>query len=95
LQVDPDLTGMTGSLADNPDEIQVIPSDPELIDIDEIVGLDNPEVTTPQVESPGGVSSQLEAVGASQGESAPNPLHELINIYDDEESPEVSLVTPV
>jgi hypothetical protein len=25
----------------------------------------------------------------------PNPLSELINIYDDEESPEVSLVTPV
>jgi hypothetical protein len=29
------------------------------------------------------------------GTSAPDPLHELINIYDDEESPEVSLVTPV
>jgi hypothetical protein len=29
------------------DEIQIGPSVPELIDIDEIVELDNPEITTP------------------------------------------------
>jgi hypothetical protein len=34
-------------------------------------------------------------VGTSGRTSAPNPLCELINIYDDEESLEVSLVTPV
>jgi hypothetical protein len=95
LQDDPDLIGMTGSPADNPDEIQVGPSGPELIEIDEIVGLDNPEITTPQARSPGDVSAQSEIVGTSGRESAPNPLHELINIYDDEESLEVSLVTPV
>jgi hypothetical protein len=49
----------------------------------------------PQAGSPGGVSAQPETVGTSGRESAPNPLCELINIYDDEESLEVSLVTPV
>jgi hypothetical protein len=42
-----DLIGMIGAPADNPDEIRVGPSGPELIQIDEIVGSDNPEVTTP------------------------------------------------
>jgi hypothetical protein len=42
-----------------------------------------------------GVSAQPETVGVSVGTSAPDPLHELIKIYDDDESPEVSLVTPV
>jgi hypothetical protein len=50
LQDDPDLTGMTGSPVDNPDEIQIGPSGPELIDIDEIIGLDDPEITTPQAD---------------------------------------------
>jgi hypothetical protein len=74
---------------------RVGPSGPELIEIDEIVGLDNPEITTPQVGSPGDVSAQPEIVGTSGRTSTQNPLHELINIYDDEESLEVSLVTPV
>jgi hypothetical protein len=34
-------------------------------------------------------------VGTSGRKSTPNSLHKLINIYDDEESIEVSLVTPV
>jgi hypothetical protein len=38
---------------------------------------------------------QLEIVRAPGGVSATNPLDELINIYDDEESLEVSLVTIV
>jgi len=37
----------------------------------------------------------LEIVRTLGRESAPNPLSELINIYDDEKSPKVSLVTPV
>jgi hypothetical protein len=87
LQDDPNLIAMTGSPVDNPDESQTGPSGPELINIDEITGLDNPEITTPQAGSPGDVSAQLETVRASGRESAPNPLCELINIYDDEESP--------
>jgi hypothetical protein len=47
LQDDPDLIGMTRLPADNPDESQIGPSGPELIDIDEITGLDDPEFTTP------------------------------------------------
>jgi hypothetical protein len=39
--------------------------------------------------------TQPKIVGTSGRESAPNPLSELIKIYDDDESPEVSLVTPV
>jgi hypothetical protein len=38
---------------------------------------------------------QPETVRTSGRTSAPNPLSELIKIYDDDESPEVSLVTPV
>jgi hypothetical protein len=44
---------MTGSPTDNPDEFQTGPSSPELIDIDEIVGLDNPETAMPQARSQG------------------------------------------
>jgi hypothetical protein len=38
---------MPRAFAYNPDEIQAGPSGPELIQIDEIVGLDNLEVTMP------------------------------------------------
>jgi hypothetical protein len=86
---------MTRALANNPNESWVGPSDPELIEIDEIVRLDNPEVIMPQAGSLGGVSAQPEIVRTSGRSSAPNLLHKLINIYDDEESSEVSLVTNV
>jgi hypothetical protein len=56
---------MTRAPADNPDEIRVGPSGPELIQIDEIVGLDNPEVTMPQAGSPGDVSTQPEIARTS------------------------------
>jgi hypothetical protein len=95
LQDDLDLTGMTGSPVNNSDEIQIGLSNDELIDIDEITGLEDPEITMPQAGSPLGVSAQSKTVRVSVGTSAPDPLHKLINIYDDEESLEVSLVTPV
>jgi hypothetical protein len=95
MQDDPDLTGMTESLADNPNVIQTGPSGPELIDIDEIVELDNPEIVTPQARSSRGVGTHPEIVRTSGRASAPNPISELINIYDDEESLEVFLVTLV
>jgi hypothetical protein len=94
LQDDPDLVGMTRSPTDDPDESRVGPSSPEIKEIDEIEGLDNLEVTMPHAGSLGDVSIQPEIVRTSGRASAPNPLRELINIYDDEES-EVSLVTPV
>jgi hypothetical protein len=49
----------------------------------------------PPVGSPTGVLAQPEIVRTSGRTSASNPLSELIKIYDDDESPEVSLVTPV
>jgi hypothetical protein len=80
---------------DNPVESRVGPSGPKIIQIDEIVGLYNLEVTTPQVGSLGDISAQPEIARTSGRESAPNPLHDLITIYDDEDSLKVSLVTLV
>jgi hypothetical protein len=86
---------MTRLPVDDPDEIQTGPSGPEFIDIDELIGLDDPKFTTPPGGSPIGVSTQPEIVGTSGRTSASNPLSEMIKIYDDDESPKVSIVTPV
>jgi len=91
----PDFVEMERVPMKNPVESQVGPTGLELIQIEEIVMLDNLEVTTPQARSPGDVSSQLEITRTSGRESAPNPLHDLITIYDDEKSLKVSLVTLV
>jgi hypothetical protein len=80
---------------DNPIEIWEVQSNPKPIQIGETIGSDNHEASTPHVGSPGGVSAQPKIERTSGRESAPNPLHDLIMIYDDEESLEVSLVTPV
>jgi hypothetical protein len=47
------------------------------------------------IRSPGGISTQPEITRTPGRTSIPNPLFDLITIYDDEESLEVSLVTPV
>jgi hypothetical protein len=86
---------MTGLPADNLDRSQTGPSDLEFIDLDEITGLDNLEFTMPPSGSPIGVSAQPYIVGTSGRTSPSNPLRELIKIYDDDESPEVSPVTPM
>jgi hypothetical protein len=65
---------MIGNPTENLDEIQVGPSGPELIKIDEITRLDNPEVTKPQSRSLGDVSYQPKKVRTLGRESAPNPL---------------------
>jgi hypothetical protein len=57
LKDDSELIGMMRSPIDNPDESQRGPSSPELINIDEITRLDNPEITTPQTGSSGGVTT--------------------------------------
>jgi hypothetical protein len=86
---------MTGLPADNPDRSQMGPSGPEFIDLDEITGLDNPEFAMPPPDHRQVFSAQPEIVRTSGRTSPSNPLSELIKIYDDDESPEVSLVTPV
>jgi hypothetical protein len=63
--------------------------------LEEITGSENPEVPPPQIRSPGEISTQPEIARTSGRTSVPNPLFDLITIYDDEESSEVSLVTPV
>jgi hypothetical protein len=95
LQDDLDLISMTRLPDDNPDESQTGPSGPELIDVDEITRLDDLEFTTPPAGSPTGVSTQPKTARTSGRASMPNPLSELIKIYDYDESSEVSLVTPV
>jgi hypothetical protein len=86
---------MTRFPTNNPNERWGGPSDLEPIQIEETPGSDNPEASTPQVESPRDVSAQPEIMRTSGREITPNALFDLITIYDDEESSEVSLVTPV
>jgi hypothetical protein len=66
-----------------------------LIEDDEIVRLNDPKFITPSVGLSTGISSQSETVGVLVESSASDPLCKLIKIYDDDESPEVSLGTPV
>jgi hypothetical protein len=60
-----DILNMARLPKDNPDESQIGPSGPKLIDVDEITGLDDPEFTTLSVELPTGVLAQLETIGVS------------------------------
>jgi hypothetical protein len=58
LQNDLECVEMERVTADNPIESRQGPSDPKLIQIDKITGLDDPEVTTPHTRSPGNIFSQ-------------------------------------
>jgi hypothetical protein len=78
-------------LTDSPEEIPVGPSGLEFIDLDNINGLDDPESTTPLARSLTSTTMKLEEVRVLIETSASEPLRELIKIYDDDESPEVSL----
>jgi hypothetical protein len=81
--------------AENPIKSQGGQSDLESIQIKETIELDNPEASTPYFGSLGKFSSQPEIARTSERTSTPNPLFDLITIYNDEESSYVSLVTPV
>jgi hypothetical protein len=95
LQANPDLPEKIGSYDDNPKRIQVDTSGPEFIDVDETVRFDDLEFTMLSAGSLVNVVTRPETVRISVETSTPNPLRKLINIYDDDESPEVSLGTPV
>jgi len=95
LQHDLDLVEMTRVPVHDPVEIQGELSGLEPIQIEETTGSNNLEAPPPQVGSPGEVSAQPKMARKSGRTSIPNPLFDLITIYDDEESSEVSLVTPV
>jgi hypothetical protein len=95
LHNDPDLVEMSRILTDDPIERRGEPSGLEPIQLKKITELENLEVPPPQIRSPGGISTQPEIARTPGRISVPNPLFELITIYDDEESSEVSLVTPM
>jgi hypothetical protein len=95
LKNDPDLIEMMRIPIDDPIKIQGEPSILELMQLEEITGSENPEVPPPQIISPGEISTQLEIERTSGRKSVPNPLFDLITIYNDEESSYVSLVTPM
>jgi hypothetical protein len=62
------------------------PSDLEPIQLEEIVEPENPEVPSPQIRSPGGISTHLDISRTPGRKNIPNPLFDLITIYDDQES---------
>jgi hypothetical protein len=80
---------------DSPEDSLTGPSGPELIYLDKINGSEDSEYTTPLVGSPTGIAMQLGEVEVSVETSALDPLREIIKIYDDDESSEVSLNNPV
>jgi hypothetical protein len=80
---------------DNPIKIRGEMSGLESIQLEEIIGLKNSRSPSPQIRSTRTISN-LPKVSRMPGETgAPNPLFDLITIYDDEESSEVLLVTLV
>jgi hypothetical protein len=95
MRDNPDLVRMPRLLTNSPEESSMGPSGLELIDLDNINGSENPESTTPLVGSPTGIAMHSKAVEGSVETSASDPLHELIKIYDDDESSEVSLGNPM
>jgi hypothetical protein len=60
--------------------------------LEEIIGSENPKVPPPQIRSLGEISTHHEIARKSGRTSVPNPLFDMKNIYDDEKISEVSLV---
>jgi len=86
---------MTRVPIENPVTRRADPSGSEPIQLEGITVPENPEIPPPHIRSPWGISTQPE-ISRTQGRtSVPNPLYDLINIYDDKEILKVSLVTPV
>jgi hypothetical protein len=66
-----------------------------MMQLEEITGSKNPKVPPTQIGSPGEILTHPEIMRKSGRTSVPNPLFSLITIYGEEESSEVSLVTPM
>jgi hypothetical protein len=58
-------------------------SDLETIQLEEIVDPENPEVPSPQIRSQGGISTHIDISRTPSRKNIPNPLFNLITIYDD------------
>jgi hypothetical protein len=95
LKNEPDLIEMLSIPTDDPIERRGELSGLEPIQLEEITRTENPKVPPPQIRSLGGISTQPEIVRTPRRTSVPNPLFELITIYDDFDILEVSLVAQV
>jgi hypothetical protein len=93
LENDPQIIEMMRIPLDDPITIREEPNGSESIQLEEITGLENPRVPSPQIRSSVTIPTQFESPRTPGETGVPNPLFDLITIYDDEESLEVSLVT--
>jgi hypothetical protein len=74
LQNDPDLVDMSRIPIDDPITSRGERSGLEPIQLEEIIGPENPEVPSPQIRAPGGISTQPEISRKPGRKSVPNPL---------------------
>ena len=64
----------------------------ESTQLEETTSQENPRVSSPQARSSVTIPTQYEVPRTPGEMGVPNPLYDLITIYDDEESLEVSLI---
>jgi hypothetical protein len=95
LENDPQIIEMMRIPLDDPITIREETNGSESIRLEEITSLENPRVSLPQIRSSMTIPIQFEIPRTPGETSVPNPLLDLITIYDDEKSSEVSLVTPI
>jgi hypothetical protein len=86
LKNNPDMIEMISIPIDDPIKIRGEPIGLEPMQLEEITGLENPEVPPSQIRSPGEISTQPKIMGTLGRTCVPNPLFDLITIYDDKES---------
>jgi hypothetical protein len=82
LENDLEIIEMMRIPLDNPSTIRGDPSGLESIELEEITSPKNPRVPSPHIRSSGTIPNQIEV---SRTPGVPNPLFDLITIYDDEE----------
>jgi hypothetical protein len=74
LENEPDLIEMMRVLGDDPFKIRGELSCPELIQLEETTGSENPEAPPPQIRSPGEISAQPEITRIVERMSIQNPF---------------------
>jgi hypothetical protein len=77
---------MTRIPTDDPITIREEPNGSESIQLEEITGTENPRVPSSQIRSPMTIPTQQEVPRVLGEIGVPNPLFDIITIYDDDES---------
>jgi hypothetical protein len=95
LENDIELVEMMRIPSKNPITIRGEPSGLDSIQLEEITDMEKPRAPSPRIRSSGTIPTQPEVSRMSGETGVPNPLFDLITIYDDEEGSKVSLVTLV